>query len=160
VGLCFALYVKFSICYCCLLFYLITDKDCVALPSIDVRTSTPPKDEVAVVRHPDCNSNARGQVLFDATCRHRWPATLYIDGQHRRSLWSLSPLWLPYPLRQFLQDSCPERLPRLCHARPLRCLRLRHMVPPELPLAERWEPWGHVVPPELPCARRRVLEPR
>jgi hypothetical protein len=48
------------------LFYLIADRDCVALPSIDVRTSTPPKDEVAVVRPPDRNSDGHGQVLFDA----------------------------------------------------------------------------------------------
>jgi hypothetical protein len=28
---------------------------------------TPPKDEVVVVRPPDRNSDARGQVLFDAS---------------------------------------------------------------------------------------------
>jgi hypothetical protein len=46
------------------LFYLITDRDCVALLFIDVRTSTHLKDEVAVVRPPDRNSDARGQVIF------------------------------------------------------------------------------------------------
>jgi hypothetical protein len=72
---------KLSICCCIFLFYLITDRDCVALPSIDVRTLTPPKDAVVVVRPPDRNSDARGQVLFNATCRHRrpppriWPAS-------------------------------------------------------------------------------------
>jgi hypothetical protein len=65
VGLCLALYVKLSI-WCCCLFYLITDLDCVVLLSIDVRTLTPPKDEVVVVHPPDRNSDARGQVLFDA----------------------------------------------------------------------------------------------
>jgi hypothetical protein len=44
------------------LFYLITDQNCVALPSIDVRMSTPLKDKVAVVRPPDRNSDARGQA--------------------------------------------------------------------------------------------------
>jgi hypothetical protein len=33
------------------------------------------------------------------------------------------PPWLPYPPWQFLQDSCPGRLPRLHHARP----QLRHL---------------------------------
>jgi hypothetical protein len=48
------------------LFYLIIDRDCVTLPSIDVQTLTPPKDEVVDVRPPDRNSDARGEVLFDA----------------------------------------------------------------------------------------------
>jgi hypothetical protein len=48
------------------LIYLITGQDCVALPSINVRTLTPPKDEVVVVRPPDRNSDTRGQVLFNA----------------------------------------------------------------------------------------------
>jgi hypothetical protein len=72
--------------------------------------------------------------------------------QHRSSLRALNPLWLPYPPRQFLQDSCPGRLPRPHHARP-------HRLPTS---GGRWEPEprGHVAPPELPCAGRRVLEPR
>jgi hypothetical protein len=37
---CAWLYVKLSICCCCFLFYLITDRDYVALLSINVRTST------------------------------------------------------------------------------------------------------------------------
>jgi hypothetical protein len=45
---------------------MITDRDCVALPSIDVRTLTPPKDKVVVVHPPYRNSDAHGQVLFDA----------------------------------------------------------------------------------------------
>jgi hypothetical protein len=45
------------------LFYLITDWDYIILPSIDIRTSTPPKDEVVVVCPPDRKSDARGQVL-------------------------------------------------------------------------------------------------
>jgi hypothetical protein len=48
------------------LFYLITDRDCVTLSFIDVRTLTPLKDNVAVVRPPDHNNAARGQVLFNA----------------------------------------------------------------------------------------------
>jgi hypothetical protein len=47
------------------LFYLIIDRDCIALPFIDVWTLTPPKDEVAVVHPLDHNSDACGQVLFD-----------------------------------------------------------------------------------------------
>jgi hypothetical protein len=43
------------------------------------------------------------------------PLLRHLAGQHRRSLRALSPLWLPYPPRPFLQDSCPGRLPRLCH---------------------------------------------
>jgi hypothetical protein len=79
VGLGLALYVKLSICCCCLFvlpFYLITDRDCVAMPSIDVRTLTPPKDEVVVVRPLDRNSDARGQVLFDAAAPIRPPPPL------------------------------------------------------------------------------------
>jgi hypothetical protein len=38
--MCLALYVKLSIFCCCFLFYLITDRDCVALLSINIRTST------------------------------------------------------------------------------------------------------------------------
>jgi hypothetical protein len=61
---------------------MITDRDCVALPSIDVRTSTPPpKDKVAVVRPPDPNSNARGQVLFDAAAASIRPP-LPLPGRH------------------------------------------------------------------------------
>jgi hypothetical protein len=50
-------------------------------------------------------------------------STRHLTGQHRRSLRALSPLWLPYPPRQFLQDFCPGRLPRLRHAWP----RLHHL---------------------------------
>jgi hypothetical protein len=39
------------------------------------------------------------------------PLLRHPTGQHRRSLRGLSPLWLPYPSRQFLQDFCPGRLP-------------------------------------------------
>jgi hypothetical protein len=63
------------------LFYLIIGRDCVALPSIDVETSTPPKDEVAVVCPPDRNSDARGQVLFDATAVPIRPP-LPLPGRH------------------------------------------------------------------------------
>jgi hypothetical protein len=63
------------------LFYLITDRDCVALPSIDVRMSTPLKDEVAVVRPPDHNSDARGQVPFDAAATPIRPP-LPLPGRH------------------------------------------------------------------------------
>jgi hypothetical protein len=35
--------------------------------------STPPKDEVAVVRPPDHNSDARGQVLFNTAAASTWP---------------------------------------------------------------------------------------
>jgi hypothetical protein len=52
-------------------------------------------------------------------------ATLLPPGQHRRSLRALSPLWLPYLPWQFLQDSCPGRLPWLRHARHLRRLLTR-----------------------------------
>jgi hypothetical protein len=39
----------------------ITDQDCVALPNVDISTSTPPMDEVAVACPPACNNNdARG----------------------------------------------------------------------------------------------------
>jgi hypothetical protein len=57
------------------------------------------------------------------------PLLQHLAGYHRRSLWTLSPLGIPYSPRQFLQDSCPRRLPRLRHMRSLRCLRLRHARP-------------------------------
>jgi hypothetical protein len=63
------------------LFYLITDRDCVDLPFIDVQTSTPSKDEVVVVRPPDRNSDARGQVLFDAAAVPIRPP-LSLPGRH------------------------------------------------------------------------------
>jgi hypothetical protein len=94
VGLCLALYESFQSAAVVFLFYLITDWDCVTLLFIDVRTSTPPMDEVAIVRPPDRNSDAHDHVLF-------------LTGQHQRFLRALSPLWLPYPPQQFLQDSCP-----------------------------------------------------
>jgi hypothetical protein len=43
------------------------------------------------------------------------PLLWHLTGQHWRSLQDLSSLWLPYPPRPFLQDSCPGRPPRLCH---------------------------------------------
>jgi hypothetical protein len=50
--------------------------------------STPPKDEVAVVRPPICNSDARGQVLFDVvTALIRPPPPL--PGRH--------PTWVAAP---------------------------------------------------------------
>jgi hypothetical protein len=57
---------SFNLVLLSFLFYLIIDRDCVTLPSIDVRTLTPPKDEVVDVRPSDHNSDARGEVLFDA----------------------------------------------------------------------------------------------
>jgi hypothetical protein len=81
------------------------------------------------------------------------PLLQHPAGQHRRSLWALSPLWLTYPPRQFLQASCPGRLPRLRH---LLSPTARHPVygrPHWLPTSDRrWEPGlrGHVVAPELP----------
>jgi hypothetical protein len=102
MGLCLALYMKLSICCCCL-FVLPDHWSGLRCPAVHRRPNVDPsEDEVAVVCPPDHNSDARGQVLF-------------LTGQHRRFLWALSPLWLPYPPRQFLQDSCPGRLPRLCH---------------------------------------------
>jgi hypothetical protein len=53
------------------LFYLITDRDCVALSSINIRTSTPPKDEFAVVRPSDRNSDAHGQARIDRPPMHQ-----------------------------------------------------------------------------------------
>jgi hypothetical protein len=66
-----------------------------------------------------------------AAAASTWPPPLlqHLVGYHRRSLRTLSPLGIPYPPRQFLQDSCPRRLPRLHHMRSLRCLRLRHARP-------------------------------
>jgi hypothetical protein len=73
--------------------------------------------------------------------------------QHRRSLQALSPLWLPYPPRQFLQDSCLGRLPRLRHLLSQTARHPVHGRPHRLSTSDgRWElvPWGHVPPPELP----------
>jgi hypothetical protein len=48
-----------------LIFSLITDRNCVVLPNVDISTSVPPMDEVAVVCPPDCNNNdARGRVIY------------------------------------------------------------------------------------------------
>jgi hypothetical protein len=91
------------------------------------------------------------------------PLLRHPAGQHRRSLQALSPLWLPYPPRPFLQNFCPGRLPRLHHLPSQTAHHPVHGRPHWLPtFGGRWEPepWGHVTPPELPCAGRRVLEPR
>jgi hypothetical protein len=42
----------------------------------------------------------------------------HLVSQPRNSLWDLSHLWLPFLLRQSLQDFCPERHRLLRHARP------------------------------------------
>jgi hypothetical protein len=110
------------------------------------------------------------------------PLLRHLVGQHWRSLRALSPLWLPYPPQQFLQNSYPRRLPQLRHlpsqmthhlvrGRPHRLPKsdgrweselLGHVVSPELPCAGRWvpEPRRHVAPSELPCAGRWELESR
>jgi hypothetical protein len=102
-------------------------------------------------------SRSQQRRSWSSPRRRRHPdqaATLLPPGQHRRSLRALSPLWLPYPPRQFLQDSCPGRLPRLRHARPRLChlpsQTARHPIhgrPHRLPTSGgRWEPEprGHV----------------
>jgi hypothetical protein len=55
-----------SIYYCkSFNFSLITDRDCVALPNVDISTSAPPMDEVAVACPPACNnSDARGRAIY------------------------------------------------------------------------------------------------
>jgi hypothetical protein len=59
----------------------------------------------------------------------------HLASQPRRSLRDSSHLWLPFPLRQFLWDFCPERHRLLRHARPrplllhrLRSRTARHPV--------------------------------
>jgi hypothetical protein len=58
-------YTGLSINYCKSLIFFITDRDCVALPNVDISTSAPPMDEVAVVCPPACNNNdARGRAIY------------------------------------------------------------------------------------------------
>jgi hypothetical protein len=48
-----------------LFFFPITDRGCVALPNVDISTSAPPMDEVAVACPPACNNNdARGRAIY------------------------------------------------------------------------------------------------
>jgi hypothetical protein len=59
-------YTRLSIDYCkSLIFFPITDRDCVALPNVDISTSAPLMDEVAVACPPTCNNNdARGRAIY------------------------------------------------------------------------------------------------
>jgi hypothetical protein len=46
-------------------FFLITDRDCVALSYVDISTSTPPMDEVVVACPPGHNNNdAHGRAIY------------------------------------------------------------------------------------------------
>jgi hypothetical protein len=48
-----------------LIFFPITDRDCVALPNVNISTSAPPMDEIAVACPPACNnSDARGRAIY------------------------------------------------------------------------------------------------
>jgi hypothetical protein len=48
-----------------LLFFSITDQDCVTLPYVDISTLTPPMDEVVVACPPGHNNNdAHGQAIY------------------------------------------------------------------------------------------------
>jgi hypothetical protein len=129
----------FNLLLLCFLFYLITDRDSVTLPSINVRTSTPPKDEVAVVRPPDRNSDTRGQVLVAMMIQLPSPDPAAARSGHRSDHTTAAPI-----------------RPQLCRSATVGATGTR--VAPGA--AQSQEPWGHVAPPELPCGGRRVLEPR
>jgi hypothetical protein len=48
-----------------LLFFPITDRDCVVLPYVDISMSTPLMDEVVVACPPDRNNNGtRGRAIY------------------------------------------------------------------------------------------------
>jgi hypothetical protein len=58
-------YTELSIYYCKSFFFSITDRDCVALPNVDISMSTPLMDEVAVACPPARNnSDARGRAIY------------------------------------------------------------------------------------------------
>jgi hypothetical protein len=48
------------------LFFPIIDRDCIALPYVDIKTLTPLMDEVIVACPLDCNDNdSRGRAIYD-----------------------------------------------------------------------------------------------
>jgi hypothetical protein len=59
-------YTGLFIDYCkSLIFFPITDRDCVALSNVDISTSAPSMDEVAVACPPACNNNdAHGRAIY------------------------------------------------------------------------------------------------
>jgi hypothetical protein len=49
-----------------LLFFPITDRDCIALSYVDIKMLTPLMDEVVVACPPNCNNNdSRGRAIYD-----------------------------------------------------------------------------------------------
>jgi hypothetical protein len=66
----------------------------------------------------------------------------HLASQPWRSLRDSSHLWLHFPLRQFLQDFCPERHRLLSHAWP-RLLLLRHERPRPLLVHRLWSRMAH-----------------
>jgi hypothetical protein len=60
----------------------------------------------------------------------------------------------PLPARQFLQDSCPGRLPRLRHLPSQTARHPVHGWPHRLSTSGGWwelAPWGHLTPQSCPC---------
>jgi hypothetical protein len=78
--------------HCCfsIFFYVIIDQDCVALPSIDAWTSTPPKDEVVVVCTPDRNDDVHDQAIFIGVIAYLGDDTIYVWSSLSRHWWSES----------------------------------------------------------------------